>query len=227
MLMQGQVILVTGSAGAVGEQISRDLLNRGATVVGVSRKGEQTIAGHPEFVSVAADVATAAGGATAVRTAIERFQKIDGLVHTVGGFSYGPLHELPENEWKRLVDENLNSAYYCLRAALVPMRANRHGRIVMIGSLAATQPHAGFSAYVATKAALHSLVQAVALENRGLDIAINAILPGTIDTPMNRQAMPNEDRTRWLSLQKLALMCAQLLEDPAGTMSGVLIPLER
>jgi NAD(P)-dependent dehydrogenase (short-subunit alcohol dehydrogenase family) len=225
--MQGQVFLVTGSAGEVGAQVSRHLLNGGASVVGASRKGEQTIPGHPEFVSVAADLATAAGAAGAVRTAMERFQKIDGLVHTVGGFSYGPLHEMPEQEWKRLVDENLNSAYYVLRAALAPMRANRYGRIVMIGSLAATQPHAGFSAYVATKSALHSLVQAVALENRGIDVTVNAILPGTIDTAINRQAMPNEDRTRWLSTQKLALMCAQLLEDPAGTMSGTLIPLER
>lgn len=225
--MQGQVILVTGSAGEVGSQVCRLLLRRGASVVGASRKGEQTIEGSSQFLSVAADLATAAGGATAVRAAIERFSKIDGLVHTVGGFSYAPLHELPEQEWRRLVDENLNSAYYCLRAALAPMRANRHGRIVVVGSLAAMQPHAGFSAYVATKAALHSLVQAVALENRGLDITINAILPGTIDTAMNRAAMPNEDRSRWLSPQKLALLAAQLLNDPEGTMSGALIPLER
>ena len=112
-----------------------------------------------------------------------------------------------------MVDENLNSAYYLLRAALPAHAWARHGRIVVLGSLAAVQPHANFSAYVATKAALHSLVQAVALENRGLDITINAILPGTIDTAMNRTAMPEADRSRWLSPQKLALLCAQLIGD--------------
>jgi NAD(P)-dependent dehydrogenase (short-subunit alcohol dehydrogenase family) len=65
------------------------------------------------------------------------------------------------------------------------------------------------------------------MENRGLDITINAILPGTIDTSMNRAAMPEADRSRWLSPQKLALLCGQLLEDPAGTLTGALLPLER
>jgi len=225
--MQGNVILVTGSAGDLGSHVTAHLLKRGARVAGASRKGNQTIESFPDFLSIAADLATAAGGAAAVRATVERFSKIDGLVHTVGGFSFGPLHELPEQEWRRLVDQNLNSAYYCLRAALQVMRTKRHGRIVMIGSLAATQAHAGFSAYVATKAALHSLVQAVALENRGLDITINAIMPGTIDTPTNRAAMPDEDRTRWVSPQKIALLCAQLLSDSEGTMTGALLPLER
>jgi NAD(P)-dependent dehydrogenase (short-subunit alcohol dehydrogenase family) len=222
-----QVVLVSGASGGAGTAIAQTLLKRGAKVAGASRKGEQVIAGFPEFLSVAADLASAEGAGSAVRAVIERFSKIDGLVHTVGGFAYGALHELPEQEWRQLVDENLHSAYYLLRAALVPMREQRHGRIVVLGSLAAVQPHAGFSAYVATKAALHSLVQAVALENRGLDITINAILPGTIDTAMNRTAMPEADRSRWLSPQKLALLCAQLIGDTEGTVTGALLPLER
>ncbi len=222
-----QVVLVSGASGGAGTVIAQTLLRRGAKVAGASRQGQQVIAGFPEFLSIAADLASAEGAETAVRSVIDRFARIDGLVHTVGGFAYGALHELPEREWRQLVDENLNSAYYLLRAALPAMRAARHGRIVVLGSLAAVQPHANFSAYVATKAALHSLVQAVALENRGLDITINAILPGTIDTAMNRAAMPEADRSRWLSPQKLALLCAQLIDDQEGTLSGALLPLER
>ena len=222
-----QVNLVTGASGGVGRILVQHLLKRGAKVAGASRGGQQVVEGFPQFLSIAADLASADGANIAVGSVLGRFGKIDGLVHTVGGFAYGQLHELPEAEWRRLVDENLHSAYYLLRAALAPMRAHRHGRIVILGSLAATQPHAGFSAYVATKAALHSLVQSVALENRGFDITVNAILPGTIDTAMNRTAMPDADRSQWLSPQKLALLCAQLLEDPAGTISGALLPLER
>jgi NAD(P)-dependent dehydrogenase (short-subunit alcohol dehydrogenase family) len=221
-----EAILVTGSSGAAGAAIVHQLLKRGTRVAGASRHGQQTVDGYPEFVSIAGDMATAAGAATAVRATIERFSRIDGLVHTVGGFAYGALHELEEQEWRRLVDENLHAAYYVLRAALAPMRAQRHGRIVVLGSLAALQPHANFSAYVATKTALHLLVQSVAAENRSLNVTINAILPGTIDTPANRESMPDVDHRRWLSPQKLALLCAQLVTDPEGTMTGALIPLE-
>jgi NAD(P)-dependent dehydrogenase (short-subunit alcohol dehydrogenase family) len=222
-----EVVLVTGSSGAAGTAIVHELLKRGAKVAGASRHGQQTVVGSQEFYSIAADLASAAGAGTAVRATIERFSRIDGVVHTVGGFAFGALHELPEQEWRQLVDENLHSAYYVLRAALVPMRAQRHGRIVVLGSLAALQAHANFSAYVATKAALHALVQSVAMENRGLDITINAILPATMDTPLNRAAMPNEDRSRWLSPQKLALLCGQLINDPEGTLTGALLPLDR
>jgi short-subunit dehydrogenase len=97
----------------------------------------------------------------------------------------------------------------------------------MIGSLAATQPQAKLSAYVATKSGLHALVQSVALENLGFDIAINAVLPGTIDTAANRAAMPAADSSKWLSPLKLAQLCAQLLRDPDGVLTGALLPLKR
>jgi NAD(P)-dependent dehydrogenase (short-subunit alcohol dehydrogenase family) len=137
------------------------------------------------------------------------------------------LHELSDQEWSRLVDTNLNSAFYLLRAVLVHMRERHNGRIVMIGSFAAAQPQPNLSAYIATKAALHALVQSAALENRYFGITLNAILPGTINTAANRAAMPAADPSRWLAPQKLAQLCAQLLRDPDGTLTGALLPLER
>jgi len=66
----------------------------------------------------------------------------------------------------------------------------RHGRIVAIGSLTAFEPHAGLAAYVTFKAALAMLVRTVALENRDAGVTANVVLPGTMDTPANRKAMP-------------------------------------
>jgi NAD(P)-dependent dehydrogenase (short-subunit alcohol dehydrogenase family) len=222
-----EVVLVTGASGGVGTVVVQHLLDLGASVAGVSRNANPALAAHPGFHPVAADLSSSAGASAAVGSTLERFSRIDGVVHTVGGFAFGALHEMSEKEWQRLCDENLNSAFYLLRAVLPVMRERRHGRIVMIGSLAATQPQANLSAYVATKSGLHALVQSVAMENRGFDITINAILPGTINTAANRAAMPNADPAQWLSPQKLAQLCAQLLFDAEGLLTGALLPLER
>lgn len=223
--MKGKVILVTGANGGVGSAVVQHLLELGASVAGVSRSFTQSE--HPDFFSIPADLASASGAAQAIRAVLERFSKIDGVVHTVGGFAFGALHELSEQEWTRLCDENLNSAFYLLRAILGPMRELRYGRIVIIGSLAAVVPQANLSAYTATKAGLHALVQSTALESREFNLTINAILPGTIDTPANRSAMPAADPSHWLSPQKLAKLCVQLLSDPDGILTGALLPLER
>jgi NAD(P)-dependent dehydrogenase (short-subunit alcohol dehydrogenase family) len=224
--MKGRVILVTGANGGVGTAVVQQLLEMGASVAGASRSTNQALSSRPEFLPIAADLATFEGAAQSVNAVLEHFSRIDGLVHTVGGFAFGALHEMSEQQWRRLCDENLNSAFYLLRAVLPPMRERRHGRVVMIGSLAAAVPQSNLSAYVATKAGLHALVQSAALENRRSGIAINAILPGTIDTAANRVAMPNADPSHWLSPQKLARLCAQLLSDPDGALTGALLPLE-
>lgn len=225
--MKGKVILVTGANGGVGTAVVRHLLELGASVAGGMRSTSQGLPVRQEFFPVTADLASAAGATLAVSAVLDRFSRIDGVVHTVGGFAFGALHEMSEVDWRRLCDANLNSAFYLLRAVLPVMRDRRHGRIVMTGSLAAAQPQANLSAYVATKAALHALVQSAALENRDFGITINAILPGTIDTAANRAAMPKADPSQWLSPQKLAQLCAQLLQDPDGILTGALLPIER
>jgi NAD(P)-dependent dehydrogenase (short-subunit alcohol dehydrogenase family) len=225
--VKDKVILVTGAHGALGSVVVQHLLSLGATVAGADRAEAPSAAQAAEFFSVPADLSTSAGAAAAIHAVIEQFSRIDGVVHTVGGFAFGALHELSDQEWGRLVDANLNSAFHLLRAVLGPMRERRYGRIVMIGSLAAAQPQPNLSAYVATKAALHALVQSAALENRYFDVTINAILPGTINTAANRAAMPAADPARWLAPLKLAQLCAQLLGDPDGTLTGALLPLER
>jgi NAD(P)-dependent dehydrogenase (short-subunit alcohol dehydrogenase family) len=222
-----EVVLVTGASGGVGTVVVQHLLDLGASVAGVSRSANPSLAAHTGFLPVAADLSSSAGASAAVGAALERFSGIDGVVHTVGGFAFGALHEMSEKEWQRLCDENLSAAFYLFRAVLPVMRERRHGRIVIIGSLAAAQPQANLSAYVATKSGLHALVQSVAMENRGFDITINAILPGTINTAANRAAMPNADPAQWLSPQKLAQLCAQLLFDAEGLLTGALLPLER
>src|ERR1700739_2514383 len=99
---------------------------------------------------------------------------------------------------EQIPDLNLTSAFYVLRAAIPHLRKSGSGRIVAVGSLAAVEPHAGLGAYVTFKSALVSLVRTVALENKDAGVTANVVLPGTMDTPVNRKAMPAADFSKWL-----------------------------
>ena len=123
-------------------------------------------------------------------------------------------------------DLNLNSAFYVFRAAIPHLRKSGNGRIVAIGSLAATAAHAGIGAYVTFKAALSMLVQTVALENKDASLTANVILPGTMDTPANRKAMPNADFSKWLKTEAVADLAFFLAQDSVVHITGAVIPID-
>src|SRR6185369_6667028 len=106
--------------------------------------------------------------------------------------------------FQRMFDINLNCVFHILRAAVPPLRKTGNGRIIAIGSRAALEPGPGVGAYSASKAAMVSLIRTVALENKDAGLTANVILPGTIDTPANRAAMPKADYTQWVQPSNIA-----------------------
>jgi len=137
------------------------------------------------------DFTKSAAVTSAIGSIVERYGKLDVLVHVVGGFAGGKsVAETDDATWEQMRDLNLTAAFYVLRAAIPHMRKLGAGRIVAVGSLTAVEPHAGLGAYVTFKSALVSLVRTVAVENKDAGVTANVVLPGTMDTPANRKAMP-------------------------------------
>jgi NAD(P)-dependent dehydrogenase (short-subunit alcohol dehydrogenase family) len=120
---------------------------------------------------------------------------------------------------------NFNTAFYLMRAVLPHMRAQGGGRIVAIGSKAAVEPQAMVGAYAASKAALVSLVRTVARENTDANIAANVVLPGTMDTPANRAAMPESDFGKWVQPKQVAELLVHLVCGEASNVTGAVIPV--
>jgi NAD(P)-dependent dehydrogenase (short-subunit alcohol dehydrogenase family) len=165
---------------------------------------------------------------TAVNSIVQKYGKLDALIHILGGFAGGKsVAETDDATWHRMRDLNLNSAFYVLRAAIPHLRKSGSGRIVAIGSLTATAAHPGLGAYVTFKAALSMLVQTVALENKDSGLTANMILPGTMDTPVNRKAMPNADFSKWLKTEDVADLTFFLAQDSAARITGAVIPIDR
>ena len=224
--MKGKVALVTGANGGLGGEVTRALLDSAATVVGLSPRIQQSDFEHPNFTALPASIDTLDAAIKAVNSVIDRFGRIDLLAHLVGGFAGGSsVAETDDATFKRMFDLNLNSAFHMIRAVLPHMGKNGNGRIVAIASRAAENPGAGVGAYSASKAALVSLIKTVALETKDSGITSNVILPGTIDTPANRKAMPNADVSHWVHPSAIASLILWLASDVGKDVTGAAIPV--
>lgn len=224
--MKGKVVLVTGANGGLGAYVTRAFLDAGATVVGSSRNIRQTDFEHPSFTAQAAELGTGKGARDLVEQVVGRFGRLDVLVHTVGGFAGGQsIVETDDATYQRMLDLNLNSVFHILRAAINPLRQSGDGRLVAIGSRAAVEPGVLVGSYSASKAAMVSLIRTVALENKDAGLKANVVLPGTMDTPANRKAMPNADFSEWVQPASVASLITWLASDAGKDMNGAVIPV--
>ncbi len=224
--MPGKIALVTGANGGLGTHVTKALLDAGFAVVGLAPKIQQSDFDHPNFTALAASLDSLAAAKKAADTVIARFGTIDVLAHLVGGFAGGQtVADTDDATFQRMFDMNLNSAFHILRAVLPHMRKAKAGRIIAIGSRAAESPGASVGAYSASKAALVSLIRTVALENKDAGITANVLLPGTIDTPANRKAMPGADVSQWVLPASVASLIVWLAGDAGKDVTGAAIPV--
>ncbi len=224
--MSGRVALVTGADGGLGIHVTKALLDAGFSVVGLAPKILQSAFDHPEFTPLPAVLDSLEAAKKATDSVISRFGKIDVLAHLVGGFAGGQsVAETDDATFQRMFDMNVNAAFHILRAVIPHMRKAGGGRIVAIGSRASESPGASVGAYSASKAALVSLIRTVAIENKDAGITANVILPGTIDTPANRKAMPAADVSRWVQPASMASLIVWLAGDDGKDVTGAAIPV--
>lgn len=220
----GKIALVTGANGGLGISVTQAFLNAGTTVVGLSRKIEQSEFASPAFFAVSAELSSGPSAKKAVDEIIARHRRIDIVAHLVGGFAGGVrVDETDDATFQQMFAVNVNAAFYLLRAVLPHMRQAQSGRIIAIGSRAAADPGPGVGAYSASKAAVVSLIETVARENRDLGITANIILPGTMDTPANREGMPKADFSTWVRTESVASLILWLAGE--GDVTGAVIPV--
>jgi NAD(P)-dependent dehydrogenase (short-subunit alcohol dehydrogenase family) len=214
-------VLITGASGGLGTAVCKAFADTGATVIGVARSWPEAM----PFLTLSVDLTTEEGCDAMVEQALAH-GRIDALVHLLGGFGGGqPIAETSDKTWDGMMTLNLRAAFCAMRAVLKPMTAAKYGRIVAVGSRAAVEPIPNFAGYSVSKAGLVALVKNVAAETKDLGITANAVLPSTIDTPLNRQAMPQADFSRWVLPESIAKALVWLASDTAGDVSGAVIPI--
>lgn len=225
--MNPRVALITGAKGGLGSAVTEAFLAGGFSVIGASRSIAQSDFAKENFIALPVDFTRPDAVKQAVDSAAARFGTLDVLVHVVGAFAGGSsIAGTDDATWEQMRDLNLTSAFYVLRAAIPYLRKSAAGRIIAIGSLTATDPHAGLGAYVVFKSALTMLVRTAAMENRDAGVTANVVLPGTMDTSANRRAMPGSDPSKWLDPKRVAKLVLWLASEAAGEITGTAVPID-
>jgi NAD(P)-dependent dehydrogenase (short-subunit alcohol dehydrogenase family) len=162
---------------------------------------------------------------TAVARMVDGLDRVDALIHLVGGFSMGATHEYPLAQWHQDFALNLTTTFLLCKHSLRRMWEQGYGRIVTVGSRGAVEPGAQLAGYCASKAGVVALTRAIAAETKGTNITANVVLPSIIDTPGNRAAMGNDQADGWVKPESLGDVICFLASPAAKDLRGATIPV--
>lgn len=230
VVLQGKVVAVTGGYGNLGFAVVRAALAAGAQVAVLSRSRPPADAASLGSVLTieGVDAAEPASVGPAMGRIVAQWGGLDALVNVAGAFRFEKLAGGKIETWDELYRVNLRSAVSASAAALPHLLQRGSGRIVNVGSASAATPAgAGLGAYAASKAGVVKFTESLADELQAQRITVNAVLPGTMDTPANRAAMPAADFGRWVTTGAVADVIVYLLSDAAHAVTGAVIPVTR
>jgi meso-butanediol dehydrogenase / (S,S)-butanediol dehydrogenase / diacetyl reductase len=189
---EGKVALVTGGRSGIGQAIARRLREEGAHIFTAQRGADA------ELEWIAADFTNPDSPEQVIGEVIARAGRLDVLVNNAGMMQEARVEEMSLANWRRNLAVNLTAPFLLIRAALPHLRASR-GSIVNVGSIEGLASNPGHAAYCASKAGLHGLTRAVAVDHGAEGIRCNAVAPGWVDTDLNIEfieSMPDPEGFR-------------------------------
>lgn len=236
MSLAGKAALVTGASRGIGREIALELARQGADVA-VNYSGSESKANEVvdeikalgrDAVAVKCNVSSSEEVAEMVKTAIDRFGKLDIIVNNAGITRDNLLMRMKEDEWDDVLNTNLKGVFLVTKAVTRQMMKQRNGRIINIASVVGAIGNPGQANYVAAKAGIIGLTKSTAKELSSRNITVNAIAPGFITTDMTDK-LPEEVKTEMLKQiplarfgesKDIAKMTAFLASDDSSYITG-------
>lgn len=203
-----KVAVVTGATGNLGQAVVKKFLTEGYIVVGTTTnaKSESANSDHEKFELVEVDLADTGSATNFISHIIDRHGRIDVTVLTAGGFAMGTIADTSSREIQKQVQLNFDTAYNIAQPVFVQMKKQGEGHIFLTGSRPGLDSRysKGVVAYSLSKSLLFRLAELMNEEAINTNVVTNVIVPGTIDTPQNRKAMPGEDPSAWVKAEQIA-----------------------
>ncbi|MFB6266081.1 MAG: SDR family oxidoreductase [Halodesulfurarchaeum sp.] len=221
------VVLITGASGALGSAVVEAFRSAGATVCGTDRRPPSSDETHLEPGTVdfyAADLTEETEVLGLMDSLIDDHGRLDHLVNVAGTWDGGtPLHETDVETFQFLFDVNLRTMFLASKAA-IPHLQEAGGTIVSVSARSSLEGGAGDGPYRAAKAGVRLLTETIAEEQRGR-VRANAVMPSVIDTPANREMLPDADHDAWVAPDDIAETILALCSEATSVTSGAAVPV--
>lgn len=198
--IQGKVALITGGSKGIGYGVAESLLQEGVNVAVTSRKQAaadeaakslQDVNADAQAVGYEADVRSLHDQQDVVNKVIDRFGQLDYVIANAGLGKFGSIEELSEEDWKQVVETNLNGVFFTIKSAAEALKKSK-GYFISISSLAGANFFAKGAAYNASKFGVTGFTQAAMLDMRPHEVSVSTIMPGSVTSHFNDHT-PNEE----------------------------------
>ncbi len=233
--MNHPVAVITGAGKGIGRATAIEMGRRGYALALASRTesdllGSLTAADAADRgIAVGTDVSKPHDIDRLIDQTLDRFGRIDAVVHCAGYAPVKSIAEMTQDDWKATIDTNLSAAFYLTKAAWPAFERQRGGAIVNISSLASRDPFGGFAAYGAAKAGINLFGLSAAREGQAIGVRVYTIAPGAVETDMFRRIMTTEQypKEKTLDPADVAKVIAGCIQGDLRYASGEVIYLHR
>lgn len=217
-----KTIIITGANGNLGAATVQKFLNKGYKVIAVDQSGTHLgfAADNDNFELRSVDALNEAAVGSFVEELIELNGRIDGALLLVGGFAMGDINQTNGEALQKMLSLNFETAYFFARPLFIHMLEKGYGRLVFMGARPALRPEQGKGAlgYALSKSLLFELAQLLNATAKGKNVVASVVAPSTIDTPINRQSMPDADPADWVKPAEIAALLEFICSDDGNAL---------
>lgn len=203
-----RVVVVTGATGNLGQAVIKKFLKEGDKVIGtvIPDDPAKSELNNPNFETAIVNLLDEENTREFIDSVIQKYERIDVAVLTVGGFAMGSVLETCTNDILKQYRLNFETTYNCARPVFQQMMKQDKGRIFLVGSRPGMDAKfgKGMIAYGLSKSLIFRLAELMNDEAKGKNVVTSVIVPSTIDTPQNRKAMPDTDPSKWVKAEVIA-----------------------
>ncbi len=221
--MGSNTVIITGADGNLGTVAVKRFIDMGANIVAAYGGTKPVDINGAVHAIENCDLTRPEHAQAIIGTTMAKFSAPDILINIAGGFMWKEIKDTTLEDFEAQFNLNFKTMYNMTMAALPEIEKSMSGRVINVGAMGAMRAHTGMSAYAVSKAAVMRFTEALA-EETGDNMTVNAILPSIIDTPQNREDMPDADPSKWVTTDEIVDLMVFLASNEGSGINGSLIP---